>query len=88
MALDNRFRFESLEASGSKIMDGMEKLLKEGNSRKISIKQGSQTVAEFPLTFGVVGAVLAPAVAGVGAVAALMTGCTFELERIQAPEEN
>ena len=49
------------------------------------IKQGEDTVVEFPLTIGVVGAVLAPALAAVGAVAALITDCTIEVERADAP---
>jgi hypothetical protein len=81
MSIENRSRFETLEAGGGKIMETLENLINEGNSRKISIKQADNIVAEFPLTFGVVGAVLAPAVAGLGAIAALATGCTIELER-------
>jgi hypothetical protein len=81
MAIDNRTRFESLQVSGGKLMETIENLIQEGNVRRITIKQGDQTVAEFPLTFGLVGAVLAPAVAGIGAVAALATGCTIEIER-------
>ena len=46
------------------------------------IKRGNETVAEFPLTFGVIGAVVAPAVAILGAGAALLTDCTINVERV------
>jgi hypothetical protein len=41
------------------------------------------TIAEFPLTFGVVGAAFAPVLAAAGAIAALVTDCTIEIERTQ-----
>ena len=55
--------------------------LHEGNVRRIVIKQDGRTIAEFPLTVGVVGAVLAPLLAAVGALAAVLTECTIEVER-------
>jgi hypothetical protein len=45
------------------------------------VKQGTRTVAEFPLTAGVVGAVLAPVLAAIGALIALLNDCTIEVER-------
>jgi hypothetical protein len=50
----------------------------------ISIKQGDHTIVEFPLTVGVVGAAFAPTLAAVGAIAALVSDCTMEIERDQA----
>jgi hypothetical protein len=85
MALDYRSRIESLELSGNKLIQTIEKVIEEGNARKIAIKQGDDTLAEFPLTFGVVGAVLAPALAGIGAIAALTAGYTIEVERTAQP---
>jgi hypothetical protein len=85
MALDYRSRIESLELSGNKLIQTVEKVIEEGNARKIAIKQGDDTLAEFPLTFGVVGAVLAPALAGIGAIAALAAGYTIEVERTAQP---
>ena len=57
-------------------MDAVKKLLHEGNVRRIVIKQDGRTVAEFPMTVGVVGAVFAPILAAVGALAAVLTECT------------
>jgi hypothetical protein len=56
----------------------------EGNIRRIVVKHDGETVAEFPLTIGVVGVVLAPVFAAVGALIALLADCTIELERVVA----
>src|SRR5437899_7628527 len=66
----------------SQIIDTIKNVIHEGNVRRITIKQEGRTIAEFPLTFGVVGAALAPALAAVGAIAALVTDCTIEVERV------
>ena len=63
-------------------MTKVKQLIHEGNIRKIIIMdRNKQTIMEFPLTFGVVGAVVAPILAAVGAVAALVTECTITVER-------
>ena len=85
MTLDTRTHVDSLETKGGQIIDTIKKLVHEGNVRKITIKQDGQTIAEFPLTFGVVGAIMAPALAAIGAIAALVTECTIEVERTAAP---
>ena len=63
-------------------VDAVKKLLHEGNVRRIVIKQAGRTVVEFPLTVGVIGAVFAPILAAVGALAAVLTDCTVEVERV------
>jgi hypothetical protein len=56
----------------------------EGNIRKISIKtEGGNTLLEFPLTIGVVGVVLLPLWAALGAAAALITDCTIAVEKVE-----
>jgi hypothetical protein len=82
MQVQERPTVESLQAKGSQVIDTIKKLVHEGNVRKISIKQDGVTIAEFPLTFGVVGVALAPVLAAMGAIAALVTDCTIEVERI------
>jgi Domain of unknown function (DUF4342) len=72
---------ESVTAAGNQVIETMKNLIHEGNVRRISIKQEGRTIAEFPLTFGVVGAALAPVLAAAGAIAALVTDCTIEIER-------
>jgi hypothetical protein len=77
---------DALPARGSQIIDTIKTLVHEGNVRRITIKQDGHTVAEFPLTLGVVGAALAPALAAAGAIAALLTDCTIEVERVAGEE--
>jgi len=73
---------ESFKVAGSQLVDAVKKLLREGNVRRVIIKQDDRVVVEFPLTVGVIGAVLAPLVAALGAIAAVVTECTVEVERV------
>jgi hypothetical protein len=75
---------DSLNAKGGQWLDAVKSLIHEGNVRKITIKQDDHTIAEFPLTFGVIGAAMAPALAAMGAITTLVTDCTIEVERTQA----
>jgi Domain of unknown function (DUF4342) len=75
---ESRPRVESVAAAGNQVFETVKNLVHEGNVRRITIKQDGETVAEFPLTFGVVGAALAPVLA---AIAALVNHCTIEIER-------
>ena len=72
---------ESFKVATDQLVDAVKKLLHEGNVRRIIIKQGNRSVAEFPLTVGVIGAVFAPVLAAVGALAAVLTDCSVEVER-------
>jgi Domain of unknown function (DUF4342) len=74
-------KVHSVRATGSELLATIKNVIHEGNVRRITIKQEGHTIAEFPLTFGVVGAALAPALAAIGAIAALVTDCTIEIER-------
>jgi hypothetical protein len=74
-------RIEHIKIDGDRLLAEVKRLIAEGNVRRISIKQGEHTVAEFPLTVGVAGAVLAPWLAAIGAIAALVTDCSIEVER-------
>ena len=77
---------ESFKVAADQLVDSVKKLVHEGNVRRIVIKQhDGRTVAEFPLAVGVVGAVLAPVLAAVGAIAAVLTECTIEVERSAPP---
>lgn len=76
-------RMEVITAEGGQLIDKVKRLVHEGNVRRIVVKQDDQTVAEFPLTFGVIGVVLAPVLAAIGAIAALLTSCTIEIERVE-----
>ena len=74
-------KMESVTAAGNQVIDTVKNLIHEGNVRRISIKQDGRTIAEFPLTLGVVGVALAPVLAAAGAIAALVTECTIEVQR-------
>lgn len=73
--------WETIQVSGQQLSDAVHKLLEAGNVRRIRIRQGEKIVAEFPLTVGVVSAVFAPMLAAVGALAAIVTECTIDVER-------
>lgn len=73
---------EEFKLSGDAIIEKIKSIVKEGNARKIIIKnENGETVAEFPLTVGAVGALLAPILAAVGAIAGLLTKCTLVVEK-------
>ena len=74
-------RMETIKVEGGQLIDQIKRVVHEGNVRRIIIKQDDRTVAEFPLTIGVIGVVLAPVFAAVGALAALLTNCSIEVER-------
>jgi hypothetical protein len=78
---DERTIWETIRVEGGELLEKVRQLLREGNVRRVVIKQGDRSVAEFPLTIGVVGAVAAPMLAAVGALAALLTNCSIEVER-------
>ena len=78
---------ESFKVAGQQLVDAVKKLVHEGNVRRVIIKHGDYTIAEFPLTVGVIGAVVAPVLAAVAAIAAAVNECTVEVERAQKPGE-
>ncbi len=81
----DRSAIETIKVEGGELLEAFRRLVHEGNVRRIAIKQGERTVVEFPLTVGVIGAALAPPLAAVGAIAALISDCTIEVERDEAP---
>jgi len=79
--------WESFKAEGEAAIDKIRSLVHEGNVRRIVVQHQGRTVAEFPLTLGVVGAALAPVVAAIGAIVALVKDCTIEVERADGEPE-
>jgi hypothetical protein len=73
---------ETISAEGGALLEEVTRLVHEGNVRRIVIKQGADTVVEFPMTVGVAGALIAPWLAAAGAIAALITDCSIEVERV------
>lgn len=84
MAEQQTSGWETLKAGGANVIERLKDLIREGNVRRVIIKQGDRTIAEFPLTVGVVGAVLAPVLAAIGALVALVKDCTIHVERGEA----
>jgi hypothetical protein len=80
--MEERAFWESIKTEGTEVLERVKQVIHEGNVRRVVIKQEGRIVAEFPLTIGVVGAVLAPVLAAIGALVALLTDCTIEIERV------
>jgi hypothetical protein len=79
--MTNKFT-ESFTVNGEQLLKKIKELIAEGNVRKITIHdKAGKEIMSFPLTIGVVGAVLLPVFAAVGAVAALIGECTISVER-------
>lgn len=73
--------WESVKAEGGALVDKLKEIIHEGNVRRVRVRQGDRTIAEFPLSAGIVGAVLAPPLAAIGAIVALAKDCTIDVER-------
>ena len=77
-----RVHTEEFRVDGEELLGKIKKLVKEGNIRRIIIKnKEGKVVFEIPLTFGVVGALIAPQLAAIGAIAALLTEATVVVEK-------
>jgi Domain of unknown function (DUF4342) len=74
--------WESVKADASTVVEKLRSLVHEGNVRRVVVTHQGRTVAEFPLTAGVVGAVIAPVLAAVAAIVAMLKDCTLEIERV------
>ncbi len=76
------FTKESFSVEGEALLKKIKELIAEGNIRKITITdKAGKEIMTFPLTIGVVGALLLPMLAAVGALAALIGECTITVER-------
>lgn len=74
--------YESYKVTGKEILAKIEALIKEGNARRIIIKKETgETIMEFPVTAGVIGAVIAPMLAAVGALATVLSSATIVIEK-------
>ena len=81
--MSSRTFWETIETTGEQLVSKIKELIAAGNVRRVRIRQKDQIVAEFPLTIGVVGAVFAPMLAAVGALAALLSDCSIDVERVE-----
>jgi hypothetical protein len=72
---------EKIEGTSEQILSQIKRLIDEGNVRRVVVKQQGRVVAEFPLTVGVVGTVIAPVAAAIGALTAVLADCSIEVEK-------
>jgi len=75
---------EEYQVAGNDLVGKVEELVHEGNIRRITIRnEEGKDLIEIPLTWGVVGVLLLPVLAAVGAIAALVTDCTVVVEKVE-----
>ena len=85
---DQMTRPESYEVQGDDLLAKIKEIVHEGNVRRIVIKnEEGKRLIEIPLTVGVVGALLVPAWAAIGAIAAIVANATIEVQRVPAQPE-
>jgi len=79
---EQKVRTEEFEIQGEQIVAKIKELVRQGNIRRISIKnEDGKTLVDIPLTLGVVGALFLPQLAAIGAIAALVSNCTIVVEK-------
>lgn len=83
---DNTY-WDTFKAGSENVVGKIKAVIHEGNVRRVVVQHQGHTVAEFPLTAGVVGAVLAPVLAAIGALVALLQDCTIRVERTEPVRE-
>lgn len=82
--VEERTRTEEFTIDGEQLIATVKELVHQGNIRRITIKnRDGRTLIEIPLTFGVVGALLLPTLAALGAIAAVVSECSIVLERVE-----
>ena len=78
---------EKINVSANELVDKIKQLIHEGNIRRIRLIHKDHTLFEVPLSLGVpavaLGIIVAPILAAVAAVAALVTECTIEIEKAE-----
>ena len=79
--------WQAIKAEGESIVEQVKLLIHEGSVRRVVVKHEGRTVAEFPLTAGVIGAVIAPVLAAIGTLVALLKDCSIEVERVDTKPE-
>jgi hypothetical protein len=86
-----RVTIEEIKLKGGQVLDKVKEVIEEGDARRVSLHKDGRTLIEFPLTIGVGGATaaifLAPTLAAIGAIAALVTDVEIRIERLEVDEE-
>jgi hypothetical protein len=76
---------EQFTVAGNQAANTIRHLIEEGNVRSVVVRHDGRTIVSFPVTVGVIGTVLAPQVAVLGMLAAVLTQCTIEVVRAGQP---
>ena len=83
---------EKFTVAGGQVVDKVKKLIHEGNIRRVRLLHEGKTIIEIPLSVGApataVAILAAPALAAIGAFAAMVTECTIEVEKIDSDTNN
>jgi len=88
MEQQEKVRFEEFRVTGDAVIAKVKEIIREGNTRRITIKnEQGETLIEIPLTIGVVGAILLPVWAAIGAIAALAANLTLVVEKVDKPAQ-
>ena len=85
--IEQKQGYEELQVMGEQLLARVKELVHEGNVRRIIIKQEGHTIMEIPLSVGVVGVLVAPALAAIGAIGALLAQCSIEVIRSERPSD-
>ena len=81
---EDKIQTEEYQVSGDDLVAKVKELVRRGNIRRITIRnEEGKELIEIPLTWGVVGALLLPVLAAVGAIAALVADCTIVVEKVE-----
>jgi hypothetical protein len=82
---EEKINTEEFQVNGDELIAKIKELLHEGNIRRVSIRnEEGRTLIDVPLTVGVVGAILVPQLAALGAIAALVARCTIVIEKAES----
>jgi len=89
IALENRGTdwTEKVQVTGGELVNKIRDVIRQGNVRKVVVRQDDRILFELPLTLGAIGAIIAPQLAAVGAIAALVAHCTVEIQHVGDPTE-
>jgi hypothetical protein len=81
---DEKVHTEEFQVRGEELVAKIKELIHQGNIRRVIIKnENGRTLIDIPLTIGVVGALLVPQLAAIGAIAALLTNATIVVETVE-----
>ena len=85
-----KIKIEEIKLKGGQVLDKVKEVIEEGDARRVSLHKDGRTLIEFPLTIGVGGATaaifLAPTLAAIGAIAALVSDVEIRIERLDESE--